>query len=789
MSEEESRPVFKRMTRLTRKPGPNSRRQKKASGGKWYYNLSEKKRQAEDEMIACELAHVEADFHEVEKFEITYMPIEYRPRGSSLSPCTPSQRSSQEPSRSPHSPMPSTSKTGFPESLHGVQPQRKGTCRETDGMVVSSSDDEVVETIQRSCQRIMSNSDDGDDDDASLPSTLNRSVAGCRGLSEDAGQSSSDVAQILKDRDLCATLLHSILEEDVQDERDAEHPSSSLTKADVIRRRRTRIQKQKIAIDSMSSGLRISSDKAQLKRSLLQMSVETPKFYRISGRYSSKTLWTGTFRATSPKSGTSSESTPASLEERQDKPSFCLSSAASSFTNVPARGANMPTATWHSTPHSTLRSLIPLRDTSAARATQHNAGRLDGKAASANRTQHAGRGLQRQVLDRGETQVLTRLPEPVLGSRLGSSQPPSKLLRATPSPVPQAVTSDKRPLKASGCHDDSATSQTSVGAADRSTLIRIGVGDNRERVLCSDALSASLAIASFCSSIGFRTSQAATQARTDQIEEIAAAHSDSQLVDLTEQLLKICEQEAAVTFEVALRLTDDCLKCRKLGEGCTADVYLLQRPNGEESVVKVIPVGSERNMYGELPMPLANIITEGVITRELSNLRLGQMNQTSTFIKLKRMYFVQGTYHPVLAKSWTEYDFQWCSENCDPSNFAEMQFYVLLEFENGGKTLERFKGTIQQLESIFLQVACSLAVAELELEFEHRDLHCDNVLVKRTEQDCIKFVLNGRELLVRTAGVKASIIDYTLSRMRKVMTGKRITRAPMPCGSPTCCIS
>ncbi|KAL3224944.1 hypothetical protein MRX96_049411 [Rhipicephalus microplus] len=77
------------------------------------------------------------------------------------------------------------------------------------------------------------------------------------------------------------------------------------------------------------------------------------------------------------------------------------------------------------------------------------------------------------------------------------------------------------------------------------------------------------------------------------------------------------------------------------------------------------------------------------------------------------------------------------------------------------------QGTIQQLESIFLQVACSLAVAELELEFEHRDLHCDNVLVKRTEQDCIKFMLNGRELLVRTSGVKASIIDYTLSRMRK----------------------
>ncbi|XP_070385238.1 serine/threonine-protein kinase haspin-like [Dermacentor albipictus] len=98
--------------------------------------------------------------------------------------------------------------------------------------------------------------------------------------------------------------------------------------------------------------------------------------------------------------------------------------------------------------------------------------------------------------------------------------------------------------------------------------------------------------------------------------------------------------------------------------------------------------------------------------------------------------------------------------------FQETQHYVLLEFEYGGKTLERSKATIEQLESVFLQVACSLAVAEPELEFEHRDLHCDNVLVKPTEQQFAEFVLHGRKVRVRTAGVKASVIDYTLSRTR-----------------------
>ncbi|KAL1431982.1 hypothetical protein MTO96_013654 [Rhipicephalus appendiculatus] len=71
------------------------------------------------------------------------------------------------------------------------------------------------------------------------------------------------------------------------------------------------------------------------------------------------------------------------------------------------------------------------------------------------------------------------------------------------------------------------------------------------------------------------------------------------------------------------------------------------------------------------------------------------------------------------------------------------------------------------MESVFLQVACSLAVAEPELEFEHRDLHCDNVLVTRTDEEVVEYLLNGRKVVVRTAGFRAFVIDYTLSRLRK----------------------
>lgn len=62
-------------------------------------------------------------------------------------------------------------------------------------------------------------------------------------------------------------------------------------------------------------------------------------------------------------------------------------------------------------------------------------------------------------------------------------------------------------------------------------------------------------------------------------------------------------------------------------------------------------------------------------------------------------------------------------------------------------------------------MAISLAVAEAQFEFEHRDLHWGNVLVQPTAEKSLTFTLNGRSIEIRTHGIKATIIDYTLSRL------------------------
>ena len=63
------------------------------------------------------------------------------------------------------------------------------------------------------------------------------------------------------------------------------------------------------------------------------------------------------------------------------------------------------------------------------------------------------------------------------------------------------------------------------------------------------------------------------------------------------------------------------------------------------------------------------------------------------------------------------------------------------------------------------QIALSLAAAESALQFEHRDLHWLNVLVKPTKQTKLRYRVNGISYSVQTEGVQVCIIDFTVSRL------------------------
>lgn len=58
-----------------------------------------------------------------------------------------------------------------------------------------------------------------------------------------------------------------------------------------------------------------------------------------------------------------------------------------------------------------------------------------------------------------------------------------------------------------------------------------------------------------------------------------------------------------------------------------------------------------------------------------------------------------------------------------------------------------------------------MAIAEKRFEFEHRDLHWGNILLSSTDEKTVSFTIDGQVITIPTHGVKATIIDFTLSRM------------------------
>ncbi|EEC15215.1 hypothetical protein IscW_ISCW021594 [Ixodes scapularis] len=214
--------------------------------------------------------------------------------------------------------------------------------------------------------------------------------------------------------------------------------------------------------------------------------------------------------------------------------------------------------------------------------------------------------------------------------------------------------------------------------------------------------------------------------------------------DPFEMLLDFCRQEEALTFDQALNFKSLRL-CRKIGEGLYGEVFRLQRCS-ETSVVKIVPVGGSVLVNMEQQKSVEQILPEVIISL---------------------VHCVQDTYHRVLLKQWDLFDSKKGSENDRPDFYEASQMFVVFEFADGGESLECFKiRTAGEAESIFLQVACALAVAEVALEYEHRDLHWGNLLVTRTPEKRASYRLPEGTFDLDTCGVSVSLIDYSLSRLR-----------------------
>ncbi|XP_055921436.1 serine/threonine-protein kinase haspin homolog [Eupeodes corollae] len=231
------------------------------------------------------------------------------------------------------------------------------------------------------------------------------------------------------------------------------------------------------------------------------------------------------------------------------------------------------------------------------------------------------------------------------------------------------------------------------------------------------------------------------------------------------ELLKICKQSEHLPFS-SLYSKNVLPKCKKIGEGTYGEVFANTDNNNEKTVIKIIPIEGEISVNGEPQKTFETILPEVLITSELSKLRNTKSFATTGFVFLKNVRSFRGKYPDHLIELWELYEKNNGSENDHPEVFKNDQLYVSLEIAYGGKDLEGYVfRNSEQAYSIFLQVAFSMAAAEKALEFEHRDLHVGNILIQTTNEKTVEFTLNKKTINIPTNGVKATIIDYTLSRI------------------------
>ncbi|KAF2358714.1 Protein kinase-like domain [Trinorchestia longiramus] len=256
------------------------------------------------------------------------------------------------------------------------------------------------------------------------------------------------------------------------------------------------------------------------------------------------------------------------------------------------------------------------------------------------------------------------------------------------------------------------------------------------------------------------------------IKKEKAVNDDAGKEEAKQRILQLCGQQDI------LQLTE-CFSesqlgnCKKIGEGAYGEVFLSEI-EGEKKVFKFMPIEGDLKINDEVQKTFAEIYSEIIISMKLSGLRDEgrEGGCCGSYVHVLRCWCVRGAYTDHLLHLWDAFHAQKESENDRPDVYRSDQLHIVLEFAHAGQDLECFVFTDAcQAHALFWQVTIGLAVAEEALEFEHRDLHFGNVLVAATDDLSCVYTLEGEQIILPTQGVRATIIDFTMSRLRCADSG------------------
>ena len=271
--------------------------------------------------------------------------------------------------------------------------------------------------------------------------------------------------------------------------------------------------------------------------------------------------------------------------------------------------------------------------------------------------------------------------------------------------------------------------------------------------------------------------------KDEEDEEESIAETEDELESLNEDVERLVIDDECSPLAALLRACDQneqnvgsmssLIKSyvkhgvKKIGEGTYGEAY-----RGEDGVVmKIVPMGGDALVNGEVQMGPGEIRSETSILKALTALRDHEADEnaknfTDGFIRLLDASVCRGPYSKRLLEAWDKYASTGASENEKPDGLPSNQLYISFACDDGGTDLEHFElRSMTETVAMLFQIVVALSVAEEASQFEHRDLHWGNVLIKRTRTKQKRAKLNGVELNIQTSGLDVTIIDFTLSRL------------------------
>ncbi|XP_018495388.1 serine/threonine-protein kinase haspin [Galendromus occidentalis] len=199
-----------------------------------------------------------------------------------------------------------------------------------------------------------------------------------------------------------------------------------------------------------------------------------------------------------------------------------------------------------------------------------------------------------------------------------------------------------------------------------------------------------------------------------------------------------------------------------LGVGGFGIAVAVRDGEGLLSVLKLIPLEEEK---------MTHILREIFITASVSNLKSCYGDRVG-FPKYQNCAIVSA---PLDSR------IEFLLEDTKDGHYfvsPSMTKWLAIEIEYGGNNLRQYarapEGNLRLKHhgdalSILAQVINTLAIAEANLEFEHRDCHWENILILEEEpSECDRVFLesNGRIHSIPSFGMKVMLIDFGLARCR-----------------------